>query len=271
MSLMPTTPGSIGGVVDHAIRLYVRTLVPVFPIVLIAVVLLGIPSLLMAQHMQQVATDPQAMLRNFMTGPVLLGYLAMMVVMTVTYGALFAQIDAIARGQRLSLGAAFGAGMRASPVLLGVGIVFTLMLFVGLVLLVIPGIYVWGVFQLAFVPPVLERAGVFSSLGISRRLIKGNWWRASVIVFVAFVIMYVLILVVGIITGVVAGFSGVAEAAAAGAQGDFLLVQQVISSVLNLFMMSFLPCVLLSVYYDLKLRNEGSDLAQRVGALNPAG
>jgi Na+(H+)/acetate symporter ActP len=47
------------------------------------------------------------------------------------------------------------------------------------------------------------------------------------------------------------------------------LVQQLVSSVMNLFTMTFFPCVLLSVYYDLKLRREGSDLAGRVGALNP--
>jgi hypothetical protein len=35
-------------------------------------------------------------------------------------------------------------------------------------------------------------------------------------------------------------------------------------------MLSFIPCILLAVYYDLKLRREGGDLADRVGALNPA-
>jgi len=31
--------------------------------------------------------------------------------------------------------------------------------------------------------------------------------------------------------------------------------------------MSLIPCALLSIYYDLKLRKEGTDLAQRVQAL----
>jgi hypothetical protein len=49
------------------------------------------------------------------------------------------------------------------------------------------------------------------------------------------------------------------------------VTQQIVAGVLNLFTLSFYPCVLLSVYYDLKLRKEGADLVGRIGALTPAG
>jgi hypothetical protein len=46
-----------------------------------------------------------------------------------------------------------------------------------------------------------------------------------------------------------------------------MVTQQILSAVLNIFLMPFLPSVMLAVYYDLRLRNEGDDLAERVAAL----
>jgi hypothetical protein len=271
---MPTAPRSIGGVLDDAIRLYRRALMPCFPIVLVAVLLLLVPSLLLSLRMQKLAAESPAEILALFTSPAIwLGYLGMMVFMCAVYGALFAQADAVAHGNRLTLGAAFGVGLKRAPTSIGVGLVFGVMIGLGMVLLIIPGIWLWGIFQFAFVPAIIERAGVFESFGISRRLVKGNWWRSNVIVFVAFVIMYVLIFMVSLISGVVAGVcAGVAGAGAVASSGitGALIFQQVISSILNLFMLSFIPCILLAVYYDLKLRREGGDLADRVGALNPA-
>lgn len=275
MSLMPTAPRSIGGVLDQAIRLYRHALVPCLPVVLIAVVLMIAMSLLLFQGLQaasaqaMAAGNPRAVLAVFASPRIWLAYLVLVVVMTAVYGALFARIDAIARGERLTLGQVLGIGLRRAPTTIGVGVLFMLMIAVGMALLLIPGIYLWGVFQLAVVPPIVERAGVFESLGISRRLTRGNWWRTTAIIFVAFVIMYVLVLVAGIIVGMVAAMSAGAAGLAAHSTG-VQLGQQILSGVLNLFMMTFLPCVLLAVYYDLKLRKEGADLAGRVDALKPA-
>jgi hypothetical protein len=270
MSLMPTAPRSIGGVLDDAIRLYRRALVPCMPIVLVAVIVLAVPSLWLALRMQDLASaNPRAALAFFKSPVIVLSYLGMAVFMCVNYGALLAQANAVARGDRLSLGAALGIGLRRAPVALGVSILFGLMIAVGCVLLLIPGIWLWGVFQFAFVSATVERNGVFKSLGTSARLVKGNWWRANTIMFVAVVIMMVLGLVVGMISGLATAFSGGAVGSGGGITGA-LLVQQLMSSLLSLFTMSFVPCVFMAVYNDLKLRSEGADLADRVGALKPA-
>lgn len=274
MSLMPTAPRSIGGVLDDAIRLYRKTLFPCFPLLVLGAVLSTAVGLWITLALQPMATatatatDPWAAFDMFMLPGVWLAYLVMMVVFTVIYGALIYQIDALARGQRPSLAEAVGLGLKRLPVLLGVGILLFIMLVVGLVLLVIPGIWLWGVFQLAFVAAVIERTGVFASFGVSRNLVRGNWWRANVVIFVAFILLMVVLMVIGAIVGFVMAATGSASTIMSpGGQA----IQQVFSGVLNLFTLSFYPCVLLAVYNDLKLRREGADLADRVGALTPAG
>ena len=270
MSLMPTAPRSIGGVLDDAIRLYRKTLSACIPIVLVGVVLSTPVGLWIALRTQSLAAtgDPAAVLSLFSSPSVWLAYLAMMVVYVTIYGALIHQVDAIAHGRRASFAEAMGHGLQRLPAMLGVSILFGLAVLVGTVLLVIPGIWVWGLLQFAFVAVVLERTGVLESFGVSRRLVSGNWWRANVVIFVAMVILIVLAMVLGVVGGLIVAMAGLADAASStGAQ----VVSQLVSAVLNVFTMSFYPCVLLAVFNDLKLRKEGGDLLDRVGALTPAG
>jgi len=271
MSLIPTAPSPIGGVLDTAIRLYRRSLLSCFGIILLSVAVMTAFSVLLVGALPVTAATASSPLAAFaVLRHLWLGYLVMLLVMTGFYGALFAQIDAIARGTRVGLGAALGIGLRRAPVMIGVAILFALMVGLGCVLLIVPGIYLWGVYQFAVIPPIVERAGVFESLSTSARLVKGNWWRSSTIMFVAFAILMVLELVIAMIAGITTAVSaGGAGAGAAAALTGARLVEQVASSILGLFTTSFFPCVLLAIYYDLKVRSEGTDLAARLGGLNP--
>jgi hypothetical protein len=203
-----------------------------------------------------------------------------MAIYAVVYGALIAQIDAMAHDKRMPLGEALGIGFARAPTMLGVFILVGFLVGLGFVLLIIPGIWLWGMFQLSILPPIVERTGAYASMETSRRLIKGNWWRANITVFVAFILVMVLMMVVSAVAGIIVGIFSAssanlgdaadAAAAVAGAAASFQLAQQILSAVVNLFTMTFLPSVMLCVYYDLKLRKEGADLAERVGTLNPS-
>ncbi len=128
--------------------------------------------------------------------------------------------------------------------------------------LAVAAIYVWGRAFLANVALVVEDALVFRSLGISWRLIKGHWWRTATVYSVALIIVMVFYVVIIMADGIV-GVALRGSVAAATA------LSQLVSILGGTFLMSFLPAVLLSMYYDLKLRKEGSDLADRVNALAP--
>lgn len=270
MSLMPTEPRSIGGVLDDAIGLYRRSLSACLPIALIGVLVTLVPGIWVALRLQALAAtgDPTMVWGMFMSPSVLLAYLCIALFYSIIYGALIHQINAVAHGQRATLGEAFSVGLQRLPVLFVVAVLFFLAVMVGMVLLVIPGIWLWGLLQLAFVAAIVERTGVFESFAVSRSLVRGNWWRANLTIFVAFVIMIVVLMVLSAIAGIVLAMTTSAETVAStGGQ----VVSQVISAVLNLFTLSYFPCVLQAVFNDLKLRKEGGDLVSRVGALTPAG
>lgn len=271
MSLMPAEPRSIGGVLDDAIRLYRHTLTACMPLVLIGV-LLAIPAgIWLAMRSQELAAtgDAAAVFSLFSSPLTWCVYLAMLAIYAVVYGAVIHQIDAMARGHRPSMAEALGVGLKRLPVMLAVTLLFAIVVTIGMVLLVIPGIWLWGLLQLAFIAVIVDGSGVFASFSTSRELMRGNWWRANIAIFVAWVLMIVLVAVLGAIGGFILGLTGASAEAANSMEGQ--VIQQLISAVLNVFTMSFFPCVLLAVFNDLKLRREGGDLLGRVGALSPAG
>jgi antibiotic biosynthesis monooxygenase (ABM) superfamily enzyme len=128
--------------------------------------------------------------------------------------------------------------------------------------LAVASIYVWGRAFLANVALVVEDAAVFRSLGISWSLIKGHWWRTATVYSVALLIVMVFYVVIIMADGIV----GVALR---GSLAAATILSQLVFILGGSFLMSFVPAVLLSTYYDLKLRKEGSDLADRVNALAP--
>lgn len=261
MSLMPTAPRSIGGVLDNAIRLYRAVLPKCIPLVLITVVVLAALGAAMAWRFLNVQTgNPLLALQLFRSPAVWGGYLGILVVSVLVYNTIFVIADTVARGERPSLSSALGAGLKRLVPAIFLSVIFLVMVFVGTIFLLLPGIWAWGTFQFAFAVLIVEQAGVFDSLGTSFRLVKGNWWRATTIMTVGFIIMYVLLMVVGI--GV-----GMLSASLRLSLLGTVITQQILTAILNLFMLPFMPTLLLSIYYDLKLRNEGSDLAARLQAL----
>ena len=258
----PDAPRSIGGVLDDAIRLYRESFKTVWPVLLVATLLAILPGILFALNGVYSKT-PAEQLRAFsqlLTSP---AYWVTLIVVSllnlVMYGALFGALDAVAQGRELGLGGALKLGVARLPRMFGASFLLGIVLIVGFILLLIPGIYLFGIFQLVFVAIVVEDAGAIAAFGVSRQLVKGHWWRSTTIVTVALVILIVLSMLVGLVGGTL----GVLKATLA----HVMLTNQVFSAILDIFIVGWFPCVLLTLYYDLKLRHEGSDLATRVTAL----
>ncbi len=258
----PTGPRSIGGILDDAIRLYRESFRSVFPLLLVLSVLAVVPSLMLTLGGGN-ATLPAEQLRalmNTVTTPAYIGTtLVLWIVDLVLYAALFASIAAVANGSRLALGAALQLGLSRLLRMFGATILMVIALVVGFILLIIPAIYLSVSFQLVFVVLVLENAGVFASLRISGQLIKGYWWRSLALLSVAFI----MVLVLSVLSGLVVGVLTVMKPTA----GTVLAANQVVTVIVNMFLLGWIPSVLLAMYYDLKLRHEGGDLATRVDAL----
>lgn len=261
MYTQPTGPRSIGGVLDDAIRLYRESFREIWPLLIVnAIVSVALPlifglDLTFPNSLQQA----QALYQTMLSPSYGIGFLVTILANLVIYGALLGSIDRVARGGKMALGEALRLGVSRLARLLGGAILFGFAAAIGLMLFIIPGIYFIGIFQLVFVAIVLENARTGEAFGISKRLIQGHWWRSASIVSVAIIILIVLSFLGTLLTALAAVLRP--------SVGTVLLANQIVSAVIEVIIVGWMPSVLLAMYYDLKLRHEGADLSARVDAL----
>jgi hypothetical protein len=270
----PSAPRSIGGVLDDTVRLYRGSfsswIVPSvllaafgFVVALLSRVLATVyPGTLPAAGTTAVAAYATlARTPGFWLGFIVFLVIYLAVYLTV-YAVVVANILTVATTGQAKVRSNFKAGLALAPgVLLGF-VLSGLAMGVGVLLLLIPGIYVWGRLQYWIVALVDERQGALASLNTSWRIVAGHWWRSTTILTVWVIIMVVLFFVIGMI-------AGMAAATAKGDAAGLQLVTQLVSGVLNIFTVPFIPCALVAIYRDLKLRAEGADLAARISKLQP--
>ncbi len=261
MYSQPSAPKAIGGVLDDAIKLYRECLPRSWPLALapeVAVTLLQI-NLLSRLHLTT-TTDPKvlfALLQSpiFATSVVI----GLAIVMVFNY-ALIDHMHAIATRRPASLGHSVGVGLRMLPKAVVTACVVGLATGLGFVLFIVPGIYLAGAWVLTFVAMVVGDAGIFESIRISHRLIKGHWWHAMTIYSVAMLIAIVFYVVLALMTG----FSGTLEPSGGALN---IGLQRLSSVTISALLALWFPAVLLSLYYDLQLRRDGADLSRRIDSL----
>lgn len=265
---LPSAPLSIGGVLDNAIRLYRHAIRGCWVLGLIYTGLLGGLSifslLLLPQPDAMGRADPKQVLA-LLTSPVTLGgFLLAILVGTVFYGALVKAVCVLARGETpLSVGEAIAAGLRRLPgMLLGI-VISCVSIMVGFIALIIPGIYLFGKLQLWMVAMFMDDLSAMESLKTSWRLTRKRWWRGTVIVMVALILLYVFALALGLVSGAIALFSHLSIT-------QRMILNQTFSVVANAIVFPLVIAVFVVMYHDFKLRSEGGDLAVRVGALGKA-
>jgi len=260
MYVKPTAPRSIGGVFDDAIRMY-RNFGPGVWLLAFALELATeVPSLVwqmqlmpaVADSMQdQLAAlqDPLAALH--VSPAVWLLTLIAIPIYLMFYVALIANINGVAAARAISTGTAIGMGLGKLPRAILLGVLVACIVVLGLVLLLVPGIYWAGTLSLAFIVLVVEDTGISQSMAVSRELIKGHWWRAATLLSYIFVIALVAYFAVLLITGLVAVVLGADGSAT-------LVVSQLLTTAMGTVLTPLYCAVYLSMYYDLKLRKEGT-------------
>ena len=172
-----------------------------------------------------------------------LGNMVLQVILqaTVLYGA-FQQMQ----GKRFDLGESLKVGFSRIPALLGVGILVSLALFFGALLLVFPALMFLCAYYVAVPVCVIERPGIFRSLSRSRELTKGMRWQ----IFGLIAVVFVLAIVVGGLMLVVGR--------AVGGQVAGTVAQFVWQSVAS----SFGAVLVAVVYHDLRTSREGVNVGE---------
>jgi hypothetical protein len=167
----------------------------------------------------------------------------------VLYGAF-----EVMRGRPINLGESAKIGLRRFFPIVGIAIIVSLLAGFGFLLLFFPGVMLYTMWFVATPACVVERAGVFRSMGRSRELTKGHRWR----IFGLYLVVLIPALIVGGIVGVAMVQGGAAAVSAALASTLGKIANLIWSAVWT----AFLAILVVVTYHDLRVAKEGVDTDQ---------
>ncbi len=268
MAIQPSQPQGIGGVLDTAFQLYKSSLGVVWPISLLLAVV-GMPPTLYWMFSGQPVPDMSNIGAAMgLSDPVSIAIGLLSGVLTMwAMSALYLKQHAFGRDEEMSVGDALKVALSRLATLVGASVLFMPVVIVGLILLIVPGLILMVSLMMYMALLLFENRGAVDSLTGSHKLVWGNWWRSSAILTVSVILVIVIFMALGLVAAIAAPFAGLAVE-------DIVMMSMigelVFNAVFNVFLMPFFSAVMIALYWDLKLRKEGGDLAARVNALNPA-
>ena len=281
----PAGPQSIGQVLDSGFR--------IFKVSVVSCLLFGALSMIAGQLPNIYFVASGRPLTQFGGGsPLWLAlYLTGTLIGLTLVSALVFRQYGIATGQRLGTSVELSQALRRLPAYFGMMILTMLVIGVG------PGILIGisiaalraggsvGTYSLAvvlwlaaavllvyFMTPLslcgpsllLDRKGPLQAIKYAFRLVRGNWWRTTVILTVTVVLIVVFYTVAMVVVGIVLPLAGTRDVAAVTAATGVVLV------VLGSLGLPFFTAMVLATFGELKVRKEGLDLEQRVAGIAQA-
>ncbi len=271
-------PLSVGEVLDRSVKLYMANFGTLAKIVLVIVVPVQLISLAVT-----ISTFPGGALPGatrgslggspspaYTGGQVVVSVLGIITALLVTAACFKAVADAYL-GERPQWRSSLGFALGRARSLLWLWVLYFVAVFIGTILLIVPGVYVFIACVVSTPVLLLEGHRGFKALRRSQALVRGRWWPTFGTFLVAIVLLFVVSAFVGLIIGVVFGLSF----ALGGRGGSFVLlfvISAVGGTVAEVVTRPFLAAVVTLMYFDLRVRKEGLDLqlmAGRIGAPAP--
>jgi hypothetical protein len=266
----PPRPLTVGEVLDLSFRIYGATLVKCLPLAALAMLASE------ALNIYVAATGQPLMTAVTTHGPRVGGiYLISALLAGILNGAILLRQRALLAGE--PTGGEFGAAARRVAALLGLGIIFLLVLIIPFALigagvtagtgvmvfgiaLLIPAMYLFVQWSMAWTALLITGAGVIESLARSWRLAAGSFWRLSIIYTVAFIIIWVAYMLFYFLALAIAAVLGRGDLAV------FTAATTVVGVALGSFIVPFYTALALAVFGELTTRKEGADIAQRLAS-----
>jgi Membrane domain of glycerophosphoryl diester phosphodiesterase len=147
-------------------------------------------------------------------------------------------------------------------------IVYLVGISAGFVALILPGVWLWVAWAVAYPVMLVEGTGGFGALKRSFKLTQGHWWATLGRLAVA----YILVLVITVVASAV--FLVPSNLLVDDTSTGALLFEHAANFVVSLLTTPFIAAVATLVYFDLRVRKEGFDLAllaERMGGAPAAG
>ena len=157
------------------------------PLALVVYVIIGVASLLLTLLLGWVGA--------------LIGALLGIVGLFWLQGALVEAVQDVRDGKRdLSIGETFSRVQPRLPALIPAGLLAGLGILVGLILLIVPGLYLLTIWSMIVPVIVLEGRSAGESFGRSRELVRGNGWNVFGVIVITIALTIAANIVVAILT-----------------------------------------------------------------------
>ena len=177
---------------------------------------------------------------------VLVGIVALVFCASVMQGAMTQAALAHREGRKAGLGEVIATGLRCSGPLFLLGIVMSIGISIGFLLLIVPGIILSLMWMVAAPALVIERRGIFATLSRSRELTKGARWKILALILVGFVAIIIVSALFGIFAGLLMAVTGTVSKLA--------VIPTMIGQTLG---SAFMVVVIASLFLELRSSKEG--------------
>lgn len=247
MNKIAIEPMGVGEILGKSFKLYWKNLRTFFGISLVGNsvylamgLLLGVLSFDYAPEVWEKGTVVEAMIN-------LIGSIPLLILSVLLAGALTGATYYLLNAEDVTLGKVYKLSANRFWAMVGTGILFTLGVLGGFILLIIPGIFLavrWSLNQMAV---VLENVSGTVALGRSRDLVKGFWWRT-----------FGFIILIGIISGLMSLVVEISVAAIGEHTQLGIALANFLKPVGVIITTPFQAIATTIYYYDLKGRKEGA-------------
>ncbi len=235
---------STGGVISKAFSIYFQNIVTFVPLSLIAFLPVWIGLLVLGDDAAGGPDGTGGGAWVLMALGLLSGYWLQA---ALVYGTISTM-----RGRSPGMGETFSKSLGALAAVVVLGIVISILVGIGFVLIIVPGVILMVMFFVAIPAAVVERGGIGASLTRSRELTAGHRWGILALIIVMGILMVLAALVIGMVFGVGAAAAGEAIS------GPGLWINQLFSMLIG----GVWATLIAVAYHDLRVAKEGGGTEQ---------
>ena len=258
---LPLRQMGIGEIIDAAVKLYRRDFLALIGIVAFVLVPVTFVQFWVTQMMLgpvgAVPSNEAAV--QFLIVSLIFFAIQFLIVQPFLVAAIARAASDAYLGQAVGIGRTYRYALSRLPAILWITVLTSVVILIGFILLIIPGIIAFV--RLALTPPVLvvEDVRGTKAIGRSWRLTKGNFWRLLALLVLSTLIATVGVLIITIPTEVVALMVG-------SAGWPISALGSILAMVL---ITPFSMLIIVLFYFDMRIRKEGFDIEVMAQELAP--
>jgi len=263
MEAQPLVPMTIGQILDRTFKLYRQSFIRFITIAAVVAVPVFLLQMVLQQAIQTRAAAPTVEEAQGVTGIAIGGSLVLvfftLVATMLCNGALAKSVSEAYLGKDVSVGQAYRVVLPKLGTLILAAILVGLLVMIGFLMLIIPGIIFFLWYSLTAQAVVLENCSATGGMSRSKALLKGNLGKVFAVGFLVNIISAIVGGVFGAIGGLIGGGMQNPQSVLI-LTGAFQVVGQVLATPIS-------AAAFILLYYDMRIRKEGFDLEMLAGSM----